>query len=273
MTLKIGFIGGGNMATSIISGLYKQQATVQTVVIDRNPEKTGYLKQQFKTITATTVTELVKQSDIVVLAVKPKDIEALLTDNKALFLDKNPLLVSVAAGITISAIEHWLSAKSAIVRVMPNTPSQIGVGACGIVANEKTNAHQRQQIETMMSAVGTVVWVENDNDIDLVTALSGSGPAYFMLFIQSLIDAAIAEGMSEQSARSLALQTAAGSIALIQQSDNSIEQLIAQITSPKGTTERALASFNNDQLQKVVHRAFNSAKHRSKELADELFKT
>lgn len=268
----IGFIGGGNMATSIISGLHNKQHNSSVFVVDRNPDKLAHLQQNYNTQEANDVEQLIGQCEIVVLAVKPKDIEALLKETKQSFLKHQPIVVSVAAGIRISAMEHWLSSNSAIVRVMPNTPSQIGLGACGVAANNSTSDQQRQKIEQMMLAVGSVTWVENDDDIDLVTALSGSGPAYFMLFIQSLIDAAIAEGMSESSAKSLALQTAAGSIALIQQSDATIDELIAQITSPNGTTERALESFNHDQLTTIVHRAFNSAKQRSKEMADTFFK-
>jgi len=153
---------------------------------------------------------------------------------------------------------------------MPNTPALIGQGASGLYANDRVNDEQRVVASQLVNAVGSSAWVDKENDIDSITALSGSGPAYFMLFIQSLIESAVNAGLEPEAAKTLAVKTASGAAALIDSSDLPLQTLIDNVTSPGGTTEQALLSFERSNLKGVVDSAFNAAKNRSEEMAKEL---
>ena len=187
-----------------------------------------------------------------------------------MFSEKQPLIISVVAGIRATSIEQWLEQDVALIRVMPNTPALIGKGASGLFANKNVNSDQKTVAQSMLDAVGLVEWVENEDDIDSITALSGSGPAYFMLFIQGLIEASVKAGIAPETAKNLAVQTAIGSAELVLSSDIPLQKLIENVTSPNGTTEQALISFSNSNLKGIIEEAFNSARKRSTELADEL---
>lgn len=271
MDIKIGFIGGGNMATSLIGGLIEGgHAASNIIVYDPSSERTKQLAQQFQIHTSTDNSKLIKQSDVVVIAVKPQILEKVLQPLVGDFKSQRPLIISVVAGIRASSIEKWLEAEHALVRVMPNTPSLIGAGASGLYANQRVSDGQRSIASNLLNSVGNSVWLKTEADIDTVTALSGSGPAYFMLFIKSLIDCAVNAGVDEDSAKRLAVQTAIGAAKLVEQSEDSLQTLIDNVTSPNGTTEAAMKSFEHSNLQKVVADAFLAAKLRSQELADEL---
>jgi len=213
---------------------------------------------------------LVAQSSVVVIAVKPQVLKAVLTPLSSAFNASSPLIISIAAGVTANSIEQWLDGQFAIVRVMPNTPALVGQGASGLYANQHVSAEHRTISSTLINAVGSSAWVEREQDIDSITALSGSGPAYFMLFIKSLIEAATKAGLTPETAKQLAVKTATGAAALIDSSDLDLTTLMDNVTSPGGTTEQALLSFNESGLSKVVEDAFNAAKTRSEELAKEL---
>lgn len=271
MDIKIGFIGGGNMATSLIGGLIEGgHAATNIIVHQPGAEKAKELAQRFQIRIAPDNSSLVKQSDVVVIAVKPQVLQQVLTPLTDDFKTQKPLIVSIVAGIRASSIEKWLGAEHALVRVMPNTPALIGAGASGLYANERVSVGQRSIASNVLSCVGNSVWLENENDIDSVTALSGSGPAYFMLFTQSLINSATEAGIDPESAKQLAVQTALGAAQLVQQSDLPLQALIDNVTSPNGTTEAALRSFEQSGLQQIVADAFSAAKARSEQLADEL---
>lgn len=273
MTHNIGFIGGGNMASSLIGGLASKsdKAASRLWVFEPNADRSQALVEQFGINAAQDNAELIAQTDIVVIAVKPQVLQQVLTPLSEHFNKHKPLIVSVVAGITARSIQQWLKGSDlAIARVMPNTPALIGKGACGIYANEYVSQSQRLASEELCNAVGISAWVESEADIDSVTALSGSGPAYFMLFIQSLIEAGEAAGLSSDTAKTLAVQTAAGAAQLIESSDLPVQTLIENVTSPKGTTEKALESLNNNGLKSLVSDAFDAAKKRSEELAKEL---
>ena len=271
MDIKIGFIGGGNMATSLIGGLIEGgHAASDIIVYDPSSERSKQLAQQFQINTAADNSSLIKQSDVVVIAVKPQVLEKVLKPLVHDFNAQRPLIVSVVAGIRASSIEKWLEAEHALVRVMPNTPALIGAGASGLYANKKVSDGQRSIASNLLNCVGNSVWLETEADIDSVTALSGSGPAYFMLFIKELIDSAVKAGIDQDSAKRLAVQTAIGAAQLVEQSEDSLQTLIDNVTSPNGTTEAALKSFEQSNLQKVVADAFSAAKLRSEELANEL---
>jgi len=272
VTHKIGFIGGGNMASSLIGGLVAESKNAAKClwVFEPSLEKSQALVEQFGINAATDNAELIANVDIVVIAVKPQVLQQVLEPLSRDFAERAPLVVSVVAGITAASIETWLKVELPIVRVMPNTPALIGMGACGLYANQRVSDDQKLATEILCNAVGISAWVEFEEDIDSVTALSGSGPAYFMLFIQGLIEAAEAAGLSSETAKSLAVQTAAGAAQLVSSSDLPLQTLIDNVTSPNGTTEKALESFNSNDLKSIVNTAFEAAKTRSKELAEEL---
>ncbi len=269
---NIGFIGGGNMASSLIVGLLNQgQVNARNLFLfEPNTEKAAELEKQHGINIAANNNELVEQCDVVVIAVKPQVLKNVLQPLIGSFNNKRPLIVSVVAGITASSINGWLNGDFAIVRVMPNTPALIGMGASGMYANDRVSAAERELTAQLMNAVGHSVWVTKEQDIDSVTALSGSGPAYFMLFIKSLIESAQTAGLDTDVAKTLALQTAAGTAELIRSNNLPLQTLIDNVTSPNGTTEQALRSFQNDGLSRIVNNAFSAAKRRSEELAEEL---
>ena len=260
------------MATSLIGGLIDNGTITPecVVVFEPNNDKASELAKQFHVRIAQDNAELITLCDIVVIAVKPQVLERVLTPLRSAVAAKQPLIISVVAGITANLIEKWLDTSLAVVRVMPNTPALIGAGASGLYANQQVSDQQRELAAELLNAVGYCAWVKSESDIDSVTALSGSGPAYFMLFIKSLIEAGVKNGLDEQTAKQLAVKTASGAAALIESSELDLQTLIDNVTSPGGTTEQALNSFKQADLPGIVEEAFNAAKNRSKELAQEL---
>jgi pyrroline-5-carboxylate reductase len=270
-TYSVGFIGGGNMANSIIGGLIPDILPNNAVhVFDPNEEQLQQLAAQYGICPCKNNAELVNNSDVIILAVKPQVMNAVLTPIQNDLKNKQPLIISIAAGITCQAIETLSDNHAAVIRVMPNTPALVQAGASGLYANQHVSTEQKNIAQTLMNAVGSAFWVDNEADIDAVTALSGSGPAYFMLFVQSLIDAGEKAGLPKDIAKQLAIDTCAGSAKLMSTSDLPIQQLIDNVTSPRGTTEQALLSFKKNQLSHTVAEAFDAALKRSKELGKEL---
>ena len=264
------------MTTGIIAGLARSASVTDEIqlsrvfVFDRNPSKLSVLSEQFDINAVADNLELVANSDTVVLSVKPQALKDTLKPLASLMRKQQTLVLSVAAGIRCKSIDSWLGGGLAIVRAMPNMASAIGIGATGMFANHKVDTQQRSFATDLMNSVGITHWVEREADIDLVTALSGSGPAYFMLFIEHLIQSAIKAGLDPQGAKQLALQTARGTTELIQGSDKPIASLIDSICLAGGTTERAVQSFRADKIDSMVAKAFNAAKIRAEQLADEL---
>ena len=268
---KIGFIGAGNMASAMIGGLSSVGVDGKNLyVFDPNQQNCQRLAELYGVTHCAGNEEIIRQCDAIVLAVKPQVMQSVLaplTDN---FNERNILLISIAAGISCQHIETWLNSKSAIVRVMPNTPAVVNAGASGLFANERVSEEQKELSFKLLKAIGSAIWVENEADINTVTALSGSGPAYFMLFIQSLIESGIQAGLKPDDAAQLAIDTCTGTAKLIQQSDVKITQLIKNVTSPNGTTEAALNSFAENQFSTIVKDAFQAALNRSVELGKEM---
>jgi len=270
----IGFIGCGNMASSLIGGLLSAKScefdSKQVIIFDPSREKVDALVEKFAVRSAKDNKDLVLQADIVVIAVKPQVMQAVLTPLREEFKQALPLIVSVVAGITSTSIENWLQHTYPIVRVMPNTPALVGAGASGLHANERVSEQQRNDTQQLLETVGVTAWTNTEQEIDSVTALSGSGPAYFMLFIQGLVEAATNAGLDETTAQRLAVQTAIGAAELVSQSDEPIQTLIDNVTSPGGTTEQALQAFAKCDFKRNIETAFTAAKRRSEELAQEL---
>ena len=264
---NIGFIGAGNMANSLIRGLLaKGTSPALITAADVDASKLATLQQECD-IAAATVEQIASTADVIVLAVKP---QVMATVCRSLDTGKrSPLFVSIAAGITIDHLQSWLGSVAAIVRCMPNTPALVGKGASGLFANPTVSAEQRQLAERLMATVGLACWVESESDIDTVTAVSGSGPAYFFLFMEAMQDAAREMGLSDELARSLTYQTAAGAAELAMQSEDDTAELRRKVTSPGGTTEQAIATLESGGIRELVANALQAARSRSIELADE----
>lgn len=266
------------MASSLIGGLVKTGSELSLspqdiMVFEPNVDKGRQLKADFDINLAKDNEHLLEHADVVVIAVKPQILQAVLKPLDTLFKAKQPLIISIVAGIRSDSIEKWLAGEYSVVRVMPNTPALVGAGASGLYANSRVLDHQKKITEMLLNSVGICSWVSSEKDIDSVTALSGSGPAYFMLFIKSLVEAAEAAGLDSKTATQLAVATAHGSAKLIAGSESSLQTLIDNVTSPGGTTEQALNSFYANNLPEVISDAFEAARLRSEELADQLGKT
>jgi len=267
--LKITFIGGGNMATSLIGGLVPSQFKADDVcVYDINKETLATVKEHFSVTVSTELSHAIAEADIVILAVKPQVLQ-LVCEQIQCILNHQPLFISIAAGVRGIDINRWLGGEQAIVRCMPNTPSLLQCGATGLYANDAVNEQQKQRSQQILEAVGISVWVDKESDIDSVTAISGSGPAYFFLFIESLQKAGINLGLSTEVAGQLAAQTALGA-AKMAIANNDIEKLRKNVTSKGGTTEQALLSFEKNDLTGIVAQAVDAAFNRSQQMADEL---
>ncbi len=257
------------MAASLIGGLVpKQFGAGDVCVYDINEDALANVKEQFGVRAVPDLFEALGQTDIVVLAVKPQVLQTVCGHIKGSLQDK-PLFISIAAGVRGADINRWLGGDHAIVRCMPNTPSLLQCGATGLFANNAVSKQQKQQAQKILEAVGLSVWVEKETDIDTVTAISGSGPAYFFLFIESLQAAGESLGLSADVAKKLAAQTAFGA-ANMALANNDIEKLRKNVTSKGGTTEQALLSFEKNDLKGIVAQAVGAAFKRSQQMADEL---
>lgn len=270
--VSLTFIGGGNMATSIIGGLIEQGYNPHSITAcDPNQASLNELEKQFGIHTNSDNTAACANTDVIVLAVKPQILKAVTQALSTVLSTRQtlPLVITIAAGITCNHIQQWLGQEVAIVRCMPNTPSLVQQGASGLYANSHTSAEQKDIAEQLMQAVGYVTWVESEALIDTVTAVSGSGPAYFFLFMESMINAGIKQGLSEESATQLTLQTALGAATLAKSSDVSVAELRKRVTSPGGTTAEAIGAFENANLREIVEDAMRDCSERSKSMAKE----
>jgi pyrroline-5-carboxylate reductase len=268
MTNKITFIGGGNMASAIISGLIADGAAAESIeVVDVAAETCERLSRTFG-IRAHTALEQAQLHPVIVLAVKPQQ---LLDVAKQLGPRlSSHLLVSIAAGVRVADLSRWLNGHERIVRTMPNTPAMVGAGITGMFAQAQVSAADRSAAESVLRAVGAVVWVGDESELDWVTALSGSGPAYVLYFIEAMEDAGIRAGLSDDVARRLALHTVFGAAKLALEAGEDPTVLRNKVTSKGGTTERAIASLEGDGFMDMLARAVNAAAARSRELGDEL---
>lgn len=266
---RLAFIGAGNMARSIIGGLVQEGYPPELIrASDLNNEALKRLSGDFGIGTGDNET-ITEWAEVVVLAVKPqvmKSVAQSLRPNLA----HQPLLISIAAGIDEASLGHWLGEDQAIVRCMPNTPALVKTGASGLYANRHTSDTQCTQAEQILGAVGTVQWLENEHLMDAVTAVSGSGPAYFFLVMEAMIDVGIQQGLTRQAATELTLQTALGAATLARTSDVGVDELRRRVMSPGGTTEAAIQSFEQDDLRGTFQRAMTACAERSGSLAKEL---
>jgi pyrroline-5-carboxylate reductase len=264
------FIGGGNMAGSLIGGLITDGWDPARIrVADTSTQRLEQLEQQFSIKTTTSNTDAIDQADIMVLAVKPQVIKSVAQELADIVAQQQPLVISIAAGIPASALDNWLGKYTAIVRAMPNTPAMVQSGATALYANANVNEDQRSIAESILRAVGVVIWVDDEAQMDAVTALSGSGPAYFFLFMEALQMAGQELGLPKDTARLLVLQTAFGAAKMALESNEDAATLRHQVTSPGGTTEHAIRTFQEGALEALVSKALLAAATRSRELAAE----
>ncbi len=268
--IRIRFVGAGNMAASLIGGLINKGLTAsQITASDPGQNQRDYIEKQFQILTYGDNNAHFGIPDILIIAVKPQIMKQVLANVAPSIVRTRPLVISVAAGITSQQITGWLGAELPVVRTMPNTPALIGQGAIGMFANVLVSAQQRQLTEQVMDAVGTSIWVKQEAQIDAVTALSGSGPAYFYMFMEYLQQAAEELGLSEADAALLTKKTAIGAALLAERSPESLAQLKDRVTSPNGTTAAALDSFSAANIQQVIQQAVQAANDRSVTLSKE----
>lgn len=270
MTSKIGFIGAGNMASALAGGLLAQGFRPADIALsDSNPAALAAHKARGCFITADNA-EVVARADVLVLAVKPQVMAEVLKPLAAVVQQRQPLVLSIAAGIPAASIERWLGGPLPVVRAMPNTPALVQAGATGLFANARVSAAQRQAAERLLGAVGLTVWVPDEALIDAVTAVSGSGPAYFFYVMEAMMAAGRELGLDEKTARALTLQTALGAAQMAITADVGPDELRRRVTSPGGTTERAVARFDDAGLRDIFSRALAACAARGAELAADL---
>ena len=268
---KITFIGGGNMARAIYRGLVESGFPAENIgVVDPSEAAQSAARASGLIRIAESATDADLSADLIVLAVKPQITDIALSP-LAHRVSSTATVLSIIAGINSASLANLLGLPNddAVVRSMPNTPALVGEGMTGLFSNSDQRAHGRILAERVMSAVGQCVWVSNESDLDLVTAISGSGPAYFFLFMESLADAAVELGMSPQTAHQLSVQTALGAAKLAQASDDGLAKPRENVTSPGGTTEQAIESFEASELRAIGMSATRAAKKRSIELSEE----
>lgn len=272
MTTSLTFIGGGNMASSIIGGLIEQgYAADHITACDPNNDSLNTLASRFGIHTSTDNLAACAQTDVIILAVKPQILKTVTESLKPALANRTtlPLIISIAAGIASKDIQQWLAQDIAVVRCMPNTPALVQQGASGLYANAHTSDQQKRIAEQLLSAVGYATWVETETLIDAVTAVSGSGPAYFFLLMEAMIDAGVKQGLSKESATQLTLQTALGAATLAKASDVSVDELRRRVTSPGGTTAEAIQRYETEGLRDIVEQAMDDCAERSKAMAKE----
>jgi pyrroline-5-carboxylate reductase len=267
MENRIISIGGGNMGSAILGGLLAKGYPKELItVVDPNPQVQQDMAASYGVTVLPKCTEI-GRNDIVLLAVKPQIMQPVATQLADLVPNPGPLFISIAAGITTAQLDRWLAQSGSIVRVMPNTPALVGNGAAALFATPNTSAAERTAAESIIGGVGIAEWVDDEALLDVVTALSGSGPAYFFLFIEIMEKIAVELGLEQAVARKLAIETAHGSALLARQSSDSPGILRERVTSPGGTTERALDILREGNIEGLLRDALTGAYERSGELA------
>jgi pyrroline-5-carboxylate reductase len=267
---RLAFIGGGNMAAALISGLIKRgMGRERLIVADPSQDQLDRLLRDYGVLAAADNASAVLGAEVVILAVKPQLMRAVALGLAPHLQAGRPLVISVAAGIPHAALARWFGAQVPVIRTMPNRPALNGFGATGLYAPPGVGAADRALAEDLMAAVSTTVWVEHESQMDTVTAVSGSGPAYFFLFMEALEAAAHERGLPADIAHRLTLETAFGAAQMARQSGDSLATLREQVTSKGGTTAAALEVLNAAGLRDIVAHAVAAADRRSAELAAE----
>lgn len=268
---KVGFIGGGNMARAIAGGLLRGGMHATDVLIaEPRAEQCASLREElYGALVSEDNTIVAREAEVLLFAVKPQILRSVCTDLKDIVQATRPLIMSIAAGPRIDDINSWLGGNLSVVRVMPNQPALIDQGISALFANPLTHATHRELAERIMSAVGQVVWLSNEAEMDAVTAVSGTGPAYFYLLIDILIQAAIKFGLNAEVARTLAVETARGATALATAETESMSAMIDRVRSPGGTTTAAFEHLDKSDARGIFAAAIEAARKRAIELGEE----
>jgi pyrroline-5-carboxylate reductase len=265
---RIVFVGGGNMARSLIGALVRGGTDASSIaVVEPNAALRETLASDFGVTAHERADTAAANADVLVLAVKPQVLKDVCLSLAPLVADRRPLVISIAAGVRIAQLREWLGVELPIVRSMPNTPALIGAGATGLIANAAADAARRAQAEAILAAAGRTAWIEREELMDAVTALSGSGPAYFFLLVEALEDAAVAQGLPRETARALATQTCLGAGRMLVEGGEAPSILRERVTSPGGTTAAALDAFAAGGLRELVANAVVAATARGRELS------
>ena len=268
MDITAAFIGGGNMGGALIRGLIARGLPANKISVgEAHQVRRIQLADELGVHVTADNREAIAGADVVVLAVKPQDMAGTTRALADVFARRPPLVLSIAAGIRVADIGVWCGPGVAVVRAMPNRPALNGVGATAIYAAEGTSDAHRKLAVDVLGAVGTTVWVKNEDALDVVTALSGSGPAYFFLLAELMTDAAVNLGLERASAQELAIQTLFGSGRMARDSDGDLQRLRAEVTSKGGTTEAAIRAFDAGNLRGIVAAALKAATDRGREMA------
>ncbi len=267
----IAFIGAGNMASSIIGGLVQSGHPASSIsAADPFPASLERLGEIAAVTLCADNAAAAEQADVVIMAVKPQVMAAATNSIARAVRARRSLVISIAAGVTITSMQARLGPQAAIVRCMPNTPALLGCGATALYGNANVSALQHEYAESILSAVGMTRWVPTEGALDAITALSGSGPAYFFLFMEAMIDAACELGLDRETATAMTLQTGLGAARMAVENDVDLVELRRRVTSPGGTTERAIQSFEDSDLRNIVAKALDAAADRAAEMAREM---
>lgn len=275
--MKIAFIGGGNMAAALVAGLAGKVTPGANIhVVDPNPAALEALHAQHGVTTASAIDDAVSAAEVIVLAVKPQSMREAVAPMVPLLANAGPhgkhapLVLSIAAGIRSADLSRWLGGYGAIVRCMPNTPALIGMGISGLVASPGVTAAQRQAADQVLKAVGATVWLDDEEKIDAVTGVSGSGPAYVFYFIEAMQQAAVELGLTAEQGLELAKATFTGAAQLAARSDEPVALLRERVTSKGGTTHAALTSMEESGVKAAIVTAVKAAAARGKELGEQM---
>ena len=265
---SIAFIGGGNMARSLIGALVRHGVDAASIAVaEPNETSRVALARDFGVTVHAQAKDAARGASTIVLAVKPQVMKAVCGEIADAVATTRPLVVSIAAGIRLEQFARWLGANVPVVRAMPNTPALIGAGASGLVANAVVTPEQRERAANLLGAAGIAAWIDREDLMDTVTALSGSGPAYFFLLVEALVDAAVAQGLPRDVARALAAQTCLGAGRMLVEDGEAPATLRERVTSPAGTTAAALDAFAAGDLRGLVAKAVAAATKRGGELS------
>lgn len=271
LDISVSFIGGGNMARSLIAGMLQSGWKAKNIHISEPNEQTAtdLRKLDSQLDLCESGADAVEKGEVVIFAVKPQVLPSIVAGLSEALQKKQPMLVSIAAGITIGGLDESSGGGLPIVRCMPNTPAMVGSGATGLFANDRVSNSQKEIAESVLRAVGVTVWVNNEQQLDAVTALSGSGPAYHFLVMEAMQAAGEALGLEPETAQLLSLQTAFGAAKLALESPEDFATLRQHVTSPGGTTERAVQSLEANGIRELFNNAMAAAAQRSAELSQQ----
>lgn len=269
--MKIGVIGGGNMAASLLGGLIADGFESSAIwVSDPNQPKLDAFEKNFSVNTTQDNEALCASVDVLLFAVKPQVLRKVAQGVRSAIQTHKPLIISIAAGIRESDLQRWIGGERAIVRCMPNTPALIGSAMTAMVANDFVSAEQKDHADSILRAVGMTLWLSDERAINAATALSGSGPAYFFLVMEALEQAGEVIGLTPEEARTLTMQTALGASRMALESGEPLALLRQRVTSPGGTTERALRALESGGLRQLFTHALQEANRRADEIANML---